>query len=909
MALRILWEQDEALILLNALLKVLNEGYPRKQAVEEVSATLRQRAIAKGIEIDDTFRNINGISMRMEEMRYILTNGEKGLKHFSKLFVKVIDLYKNNRTEYENLLREAKSLGEQETTFEKLYVEWLSKKVSPQKLSDFYLLYPEIETFCLKRGILRKQLFKVIDLAVIKKVVRTVEENKVFQINHKRKVRVMSEAIRYYYQFAREYSESAVKERIPLKEEVTVTENTEPEITEIPETSEHLSVAEVTQLPEITKLLPKKEETLSETVKPQIPIADNTESVIVAKVDFTQTADYTFTKPISFDYFGEVHLYDVWNSLYVGVLKCLYEDYPQVIEGLKGTSITRGDTIDFCDRDYVSILRRPMEIFNNVFAETNLSAENIVRRIKRLLDLCYVDYENLTITYRRKTVTENQPSVDNNSRQNTVYVQPTINDIKSDDTEIKKENVAIIPYKEVLKQKFAKGFRLGSGLDKRKFRRYYKEIYGKELDIQDSELEDNIRHCGIVYEEKLFVPDVMVSEEIKEKLMAFIRKAFSSGKTSVHYEALFKEFSDEFLGYYIYNADMLKAYLTAVNTGEYCTGRSQIIKKGSVALSPFDEVRQYLIESHTVVKIDELCSQLFHIPKDKVIFILGSNPQFVRNAKGEYFHANSLSLTDNELNNIAYLIETEISQHGYISGKELLEAIRTKYTDVYEEYAVFSDIGWRDALKYKLGHRYYFKGNIISSLNDTLSMSDVFADFAQRREHFTLDEVLTFAEEMGTIVYWDSLYENALRISENEFIAKNLARFQTEEIDSLLEKFCRGNYMAVGTITDFWEFPYSEYSWNNYLLECYVAYFSKKFELMHNGYNRNCVVGAIVRKQARYKDFDELVTDILSESDIALEKISALDYLVKEGYLARRSYANIEKVLIRAKAQRNGKGI
>ena len=103
MALRILWEQDEALILLNALLKVLNEGYPRKQAVEEVSATLRQRAIAKGIEIDDTFRNINGISMRMEEMRYILTNGEKGLKHFSKLFVKVIDLYKNNRTEYENL--------------------------------------------------------------------------------------------------------------------------------------------------------------------------------------------------------------------------------------------------------------------------------------------------------------------------------------------------------------------------------------------------------------------------------------------------------------------------------------------------------------------------------------------------------------------------------------------------------------------------------------------------------------------------------------------------------------------------------------------------------------------------------------------------------------------------------------
>ena len=103
MALRILWEQDEALILLNALLKVLNEGYPRKQAVEEVSATLRQRAIDKGIEIDDTFRNINGIQMKMDAMWYIFSNGEKGLNCPSKVFRQAVDLYKNNRTEYENL--------------------------------------------------------------------------------------------------------------------------------------------------------------------------------------------------------------------------------------------------------------------------------------------------------------------------------------------------------------------------------------------------------------------------------------------------------------------------------------------------------------------------------------------------------------------------------------------------------------------------------------------------------------------------------------------------------------------------------------------------------------------------------------------------------------------------------------
>ena len=80
MALRILWEQDEALILLDALLRVLNEGYPRNQAIEEVSTTLRRRAIAKGIEIDDIFRNTNGIDMQFNSMMYVLTDSEKGLK-------------------------------------------------------------------------------------------------------------------------------------------------------------------------------------------------------------------------------------------------------------------------------------------------------------------------------------------------------------------------------------------------------------------------------------------------------------------------------------------------------------------------------------------------------------------------------------------------------------------------------------------------------------------------------------------------------------------------------------------------------------------------------------------------------------------------------------------------------------
>ena len=44
----------------------------------------------------------------------------------------------------------------------------------------------------------------------------------------------------------------------------------------------------------------------------------------------------------------------------------------------------------------------PKEILNEKYLETNLSAIDIVRKIKSLLDICLVDEENLIIKYEKK---------------------------------------------------------------------------------------------------------------------------------------------------------------------------------------------------------------------------------------------------------------------------------------------------------------------------------------------------------------------------------------------------------------------------------------------------------------------------------------------------------------------------
>ena len=87
----------------------------------------------------------------------------------------------------------------------------------------------------------------------------------------------MSEAIRYYYQFAREYSESIAQTQ------------EQPEITEVSQTFNSSPVSEKTSSIEITEPV-EKEETFSETEKPQISETEGT-SFETVKPQISETED------------------------------------------------------------------------------------------------------------------------------------------------------------------------------------------------------------------------------------------------------------------------------------------------------------------------------------------------------------------------------------------------------------------------------------------------------------------------------------------------------------------------------------------------------------------------------------------------------------------------------------------
>lgn len=153
MALRVPWDIEEAVLMLDMLLKSLDGKVPRKEAIRQVSEILRRRAVNKGMMIDEIFRNENGIRFQMLALEAAFTGIKTKLSQPSKLFVETVDLYKNHRELYEEILKGAEKAAKPKSIQEE-FSSYLSKQMPTLQLSDANRMISNIESFCLERKIL-----------------------------------------------------------------------------------------------------------------------------------------------------------------------------------------------------------------------------------------------------------------------------------------------------------------------------------------------------------------------------------------------------------------------------------------------------------------------------------------------------------------------------------------------------------------------------------------------------------------------------------------------------------------------------------------------------------------------------------------------------------------------------------
>ena len=76
----------------------------RTAELERLSEKLRKRADILEIPHDDKFRNLNGLKMIYENVRYVDTDGMSGLSCASQLVYDIVRLYNENNGKFRQIL-------------------------------------------------------------------------------------------------------------------------------------------------------------------------------------------------------------------------------------------------------------------------------------------------------------------------------------------------------------------------------------------------------------------------------------------------------------------------------------------------------------------------------------------------------------------------------------------------------------------------------------------------------------------------------------------------------------------------------------------------------------------------------------------------------------------------------------
>ena len=130
-----------------------------------------------------------------------------------------------------------------------------------------------------------------------------------------------------------------------------------------------------------------------------------TESALVDVIllDISSVKNLAYTKVVSAKMFGEQGFgIQYWRDVFLFVLKMLYARKSDFFDKLRNRHNVRGVAFNFTDNP--SELRYPLEITTGFYVEGNLSATDIGRRIKILLDIMAVPQSELEVYYTRNSI-------------------------------------------------------------------------------------------------------------------------------------------------------------------------------------------------------------------------------------------------------------------------------------------------------------------------------------------------------------------------------------------------------------------------------------------------------------------------------------------------------------------------
>ena len=196
---RIPWDAEEVAVLVHGYMQLKNSVLFYNEAIKYVSHTLRERALRRGMNVGETFRNENGISMQMAKIEDIFSGGKFRLSPPPQVFFDVVQLYRKDRKAFNELFERATGASSDRAALEKDFFQWLANKVPPHILPNLQDACHNLNKFLSEYKVLDISLFDKNIIHVMDKVKSTVNSNAILHFLQQEKMPLMQTAIEFYY--------------------------------------------------------------------------------------------------------------------------------------------------------------------------------------------------------------------------------------------------------------------------------------------------------------------------------------------------------------------------------------------------------------------------------------------------------------------------------------------------------------------------------------------------------------------------------------------------------------------------------------------------------------------------------------------------------------------------------------
>jgi hypothetical protein len=606
-------------------------------------------------------------------------------------------------------------------------------------------------------------------------------------------------------------------------------------------------------------------------------------------VDFSSPNLYANTLPVDCVIDGQRLVADKWSAMYVSVCEHLLQNR------LKQLAMIQLQTKDGKRQpflmDYPLQGLRCAKLSNGKFICTNYSTPDIIALIGKVLTFCLYKKENVFLTYSEKKLCETtaRETLNDSAAQSSYMQKPLTVNLTED------ERTALLI---ALEEKYGNGFKLDSGIDLSRLRRFALEFGGVELTLSDDELTEAVKACGTIYNGKVYT----VSKETKERIKGLVDDYFADGATVIFYEEFYAKNEPELFKASVVSAEMLtdillglfpklkftQTYFGYANDNVYSVLEREILRIWG------DDV---------LLNYGQIAERLRYIPIERVKNALGQNGDFVHNSTEVFTHVSRVYLPEEERTKIRQAAERECNTHRYVSVKDLPLDNTAADNSELSNTAIYNAV-----YQICLADEYAKSGKIITRRGDFDCMDalTIMRKYCRSLDSVSLDDLLAFevdlTGERRRRISMQAGYDVLVRVNADMFFAEHHVHFDVAETDRAIEHFMNGGYVPLSAVTTFVMFPYCGQAWNFFLLESYCRRFSDMFRY-DTPYVNNKNAGCIVRKNLRMT-YDEIMADAVAKSCTPLNENAVADFLFNSGYRGSRKKPKLAEIIKRAKKLR-----